>query len=30
MAHDIRHAAVAATLPPGVELAVDGLEVPLS
>ena len=30
MAHDIRHAEVAATLPPGVELAVDGLEVPLT
>jgi phosphoribosyl 1,2-cyclic phosphate phosphodiesterase len=30
MAHDIRHADLAATLPPGVELAVDGLEVPLT
>ena len=30
MAHDVRHAAVEATLPPGVELATDGLEVPLS
>jgi phosphoribosyl 1,2-cyclic phosphate phosphodiesterase len=30
MAHDIRHAALAATLPAGVELAVDGLEVPLT
>ena len=30
MAHDVRHAAVAAELPPGVELAVDGLELPLS
>jgi phosphoribosyl 1,2-cyclic phosphate phosphodiesterase len=30
MAHDIRHAEIAATLPPGVELAVDGLEVPLA
>ena len=30
MAHEIRHAAVAAMLPPGVELAVDGLEVPLT
>lgn len=30
MAHDVRHAALEATLPPGVELATDGLEVPLS
>ena len=30
MAHDIRHAEVAATFPPGMELAVDGLEVPLT
>ena len=30
MAHDIRHAEIAATLPSGVELAVDGLEVPLA
>jgi phosphoribosyl 1,2-cyclic phosphate phosphodiesterase len=30
MAHDIRHADIAARLPPGVELAVDGLEVPLT
>jgi phosphoribosyl 1,2-cyclic phosphate phosphodiesterase len=29
MSHDIRHAEVAATLPPGVELAYDGLVVPL-
>ncbi|MBM4012688.1 MAG: MBL fold metallo-hydrolase [Planctomycetota bacterium] len=30
MAHDVRHADLAARLPPGVELAVDGLEVPLT
>jgi len=30
MAHDIRHAEVAASFPPGMELAVDGLEVPLT
>jgi phosphoribosyl 1,2-cyclic phosphate phosphodiesterase len=30
MAHDIRHAATSAALPPGVELAHDGLELPLS
>jgi phosphoribosyl 1,2-cyclic phosphodiesterase len=29
MAHDIEHAAVSATLPMGVELAYDGLAVPL-
>jgi phosphoribosyl 1,2-cyclic phosphate phosphodiesterase len=29
MAHDMRHAEVAATLPAGVELAYDGLEIPL-
>jgi phosphoribosyl 1,2-cyclic phosphate phosphodiesterase len=30
MAHDIRHAATSARLPPGVELAYDGLELPLT
>ncbi|MFM7245371.1 MAG: MBL fold metallo-hydrolase, partial [Planctomycetaceae bacterium] len=30
MAHDVRHAALEASLPAGVELAADGLEVPLS
>lgn len=30
MAHDVRHAALAPALPAGVELAVDGLEVPLT
>jgi len=30
MAHDIRHADAAARLPPGVEFAFDGLEVPLT
>lgn len=30
MAHDVRHADLADELPPGVELAVDGLEVPLT
>lgn len=29
MAHDIRHAELSAQLPPGVELAYDGLEIPL-
>jgi len=29
MAHDIRHAELAERLPPGVELAYDGLEIPL-
>ena len=28
--HDISHRAVSATLPPGVELAYDGLAVPLT
>ena len=30
MAHDVRHAALEATLPAGVELAIDGLEVSLT
>jgi phosphoribosyl 1,2-cyclic phosphate phosphodiesterase len=30
MGHEIGHAAIAAVLPPGVELAYDGLEVPLA
>jgi phosphoribosyl 1,2-cyclic phosphate phosphodiesterase len=30
MGHEISHADIAATLPPGVELAHDGLEVPLT
>jgi len=30
LAHDVRHADLAATLPPGVELAHDGLEVPFT
>lgn len=30
MSHDVRHADMSARLPPGVELAHDGLEVPLS
>jgi hypothetical protein len=29
MSHDIEHAAVSAALPPGVEIAHDGLAVPL-
>jgi phosphoribosyl 1,2-cyclic phosphate phosphodiesterase len=29
MSHDIEHAAVSAALPPGVEIAYDGLAVPL-
>jgi hypothetical protein len=29
MSHDIEHAAVSAALPPGVEIAYDGLSVPL-
>jgi len=29
MSHDVRHADLAARLPPGVELAYDGLEIPL-
>ena len=30
MSHDVRHAAASATLPPGVEFAHDGLEIPLT
>jgi len=30
ISHDLEHAATSATLPPGVELAYDGLSVPLS
>jgi hypothetical protein len=30
MGHELGHAATSAALPPGVELAYDGLEVPLA
>jgi hypothetical protein len=30
MSHDVGHAAASATLPPGVTLAYDGLEIPLT